>query len=191
MNIDTFNQIKKQFGDCGSWAIWGEKIDSPKSNMGDLSVLDPRVNKKLLSELKPEYVFVGLNFSRIENVAPLSNFHSSNSKAQDYKIRFALKNTNFWGSYMTDIIKNFEEKHSNKMMEALSKDRQLESKNIDIFLKELDVLNVENKKIIAFGGDAYKILKRNLDEKFNIQRVIHYSHFINQEMYRKEILKLN
>ena len=79
-------------------------------------------------------MFVGLNFSRIENVVPLSNFHSSNSKAQDYKIRFALKNTNFWGSYMTDIIKNFEEKHSNKMMEALSKDRQLESKNIDIFL---------------------------------------------------------
>ena len=35
MNIDTFNQIKKQFGDCGSWAIWGEKRFT-KSNMGDL-----------------------------------------------------------------------------------------------------------------------------------------------------------
>ena len=29
---------------------------------------------------------------------------------------------------MTDIIKNFEEKHSNKMMEALNKNRQLRVK---------------------------------------------------------------
>ena len=191
MNLDTFNNIKNQYGECGSWAIWGNEKNTPKSNIGDLSVLDPKLNKELLTQLKPEYVFVGLNFSTIENVTPLSNFHSSSSNAQDYKIRYALKNTKYWGSYMTDIIKNFEEKHSNLMMEALNKDRDLEIKNINIFLQELETLNVKNKQIIAFGGDSYKILKRNLGDKFNIQKITHYAHFINKENYRKELLNLN
>ena len=91
---------------------------------------------------------------------------------------------------MTDIIKNFEEKHSNLMMEALNKDRDLEIKNINIFLQELETLNVINKQIIAFGGDSYKILKRNLGDKFNIQKITHYAHFINKENYRKELLNL-
>ena len=191
MNLDTFNNIKNKYGECGSWAIWGNEKNTPKSNIGDLSVLDPNLNKELLTQLKPEYVFVGLNFSTIENVTPLSNFHSSSSNAQDYKIRYALKNTKYWGSYMTDIIKNFEEKHSNLMMEALNKDRDLEIKNINIFLKELETLNVTNKQIIAFGGDSYKILKRNLGDKFNIQKITHYAHFINKENYRKELLNLS
>jgi len=150
-----------------------------------------KLNKKLLTQLKPEFVFVGLNFSRIENAIPLSNFHSSSSKAQDYKIRFALKNTQYWGSYMTDIIKNFEEKHSNLMMETLSKDRNLETKNINIFLEELEVLNVRNKKIIAFGGDTYKILRRNLGNNYNIQKITHYAHFVSKENYRKELIGLD
>jgi len=191
VNLDTFNNIKNKYGECGSWAIWGSEKNTPKSNIGDLSVLDPKLNKELLTQLKPEYVFVGLNFSTIENVTPLSNFHSSSSNAQDYKIRYALKNTKYWGSYMTDIIKNFEEKHSNLMMEALNKDRDLEIKNINIFLQELETLNVINKQIIAFGGDSYKILKRNLGDKFNIQKITHYAHFINKENYRKELLNLS
>ena len=191
MNLDTFNNIKNKYGECGSWAIWGNEKNTPKSNIGDLSVLDPNLNKELLTQLKPEYVFVGLNFSTIENVTPLSNFHSSSSNAQDYKIRYALKNTKYWGSYMTDIIKNFEEKHSNLMMEALNKDRDLEIKNINIFLQELETLNVINKQIIAFGGDSYKILKRNLGDKFNIQKITHYAHFINKENYLKELLNLS
>ena len=92
---------------------------------------------------------------------------------------------------MTDIIKNFPEKHSNLMMDVLNKDNTLEKKNVDIFIQELEVLNVQNKKIIAFGGDAYKILKRNLGDMFDIQKITHYAHFINKENYRKEVLKVN
>ena len=91
---------------------------------------------------------------------------------------------------MTDIIKNFPEKHSNSMMEVLNNDRSLERKNIDIFIQELEILNVQNKKIIAFGGDAYKILKRNLGDMFNIEKITHYAHFVNKENYRKELLKV-
>ncbi len=191
MRLHTFLEIKNKYGDCGSWAIWREVEETPKSNIGDLTILDHTLNKNLLTQLKPEFVFVGLNFSTMENVAPFSNFHSPSSKAQDYKIRFALKDTKFWGSYMTDIIKNFPEKQSNLMMETLNKNRDLEIKNINIFLQELEALNVINKQIIAFGGDSYKILKRNLGDKFNIQKITHYAHFINKENYRKELLNLS
>ena len=35
-----------------------------------------------------------------------SNFHSDDNKRQnDYKLRFALMGTHFWGSYITDVIK--------------------------------------------------------------------------------------
>ena len=191
MQLETFLEIKSNYGDCGSWAIWKEEEEFPKSNVGDLSILDPNLNKTLLTQLKPEFVFVGLNFSTMENVTPFSNFHSPSPKAQDYKIRHALKGTKFWGSYMTDIIKNFPEKHSNLMMDYLNKDKGLEKKNIDIFLQELEVLSVHNKKIIAVGGDTYKILKRNFEDMFTIEKITHYAHFINKENYRKEILKLN
>ena len=190
MNLDIFEKIKDKYGDCGSWAIWAESEDKPKSNIGDLSVLDPNINKKLLSQLKPEYVFVGLNFSSIGELIPFANFHSPSPRAQDYKIRYALKDTHYWGSYMTDVIKNFEEKQSNKMMDALNKDKNLENRNIEIFLEEIESLNVRNKKIIAFGGDAYKILERNLKDKYHIEKVTHYSHFISKENYKYELAQI-
>jgi len=190
MNLDTFVKIKNKYGDCGSWAIWAEPEDKPKSNIGDLSVLDPNINKKLLTQLKPEFVFVGLNFSSIDEIIPFANFHSPSPKAQDFKIRYALKNTNYWGSYMTDIIKNFEEKQSNKMMDVLNKNKNLENRNIETFLEEIESLDVSNKKIIAFGDDAYKILERNFKDKYNIEKVTHYSHFISKENYRHELSKI-
>ena len=190
VNLDTFEKIKNKYGDCGSWAIWAQSGDKPKSNIGDLTVLDPSINKKLLSQLKPEYVFVGLNFSSIDELVPFANFHSPSPKAQDFKIRFALRNTDYWGSYMTDIIKNFEEKKSNKMMDVLNEDKNLENRNIEIFLEEIESLGVPNKKIIAFGGDTYKILERNLKDKHNLVKVTHYSHFISKENYRYELAKI-
>ena len=187
MEIDKFNEIKKYYGDCGSWAIWAESNEKVKSNVGDLSVLDPEVNSELLNQLKPELVFVGLNFSSIDDLTPFSNFHSPNSKAQDFKIRYALKNTEYWGSYMTDIIKNFEEKKSKIIKKIMKEDRNLEKINDEIMMKELGVLGVENKMIVAFGRDTYNILERNLGDNFNIHRVTHYSHFINKEKYREEL----
>ena len=53
MNEKDFYSIKKKLGYCGSWAIWSEVKDTPKSNMGDLSLLDPSINKNLLNEVNP------------------------------------------------------------------------------------------------------------------------------------------
>ena len=53
-----------------------------------------------------------------------ANFHDARHISQDYKIRYALKGTKLWGGYMTDIIKNFPEKSSSKMMSFLKKDKK-------------------------------------------------------------------
>ena len=56
MDLEKFEFIKEEYGDCASWAIWKEVGDTPKSNMEDLSVLDPQQNPKLLSQLNPNVV---------------------------------------------------------------------------------------------------------------------------------------
>ncbi|MBF0226760.1 MAG: hypothetical protein HQK76_15005, partial [Desulfobacterales bacterium] len=106
-----FELIKERYGHYASWAVWGNEGTRPKDNIGDLSIFDLTYNPNLLKQLKTNIIFVGLNISRkVEN--PLSNFHDSRPVSMDYKIRYALKNTPYYGGYMTDIIKDFEQKIS-------------------------------------------------------------------------------
>jgi hypothetical protein len=192
MDIEKFNFIKQKYGYLASWAIWKEQGNHPPMfNIGDLSVLDPQQNPNLLSQLKPDVVFVGLNTSTdINDLGPFSNFHSSSPHAQDYKIRFALKDTELWGAYMTDIIKDYPELHGQTVVNYLNANPDVEEKNIDIFREELKDLGTENPTIIAFGNAAHSILTRNLNNEFNIFQVTHYAHYINQHNYRDEIKSL-
>ena len=187
----TFNKIKKEYGPFASWAVWKEQGEKSKSNMGDLNVLDPQQNPDVLSELKPDVVFVGLNTSRnINDSPPFSNFHPTYSRAQDYKTRFALKDTELWGGYMTDIIKDYPELHGQNVMNFLRDNPDVEKKNIEIFREELKDLGTENRTIIAFGNDVFSILSRNLKNEFNIFKVTHYSARLNQQGLRDAIKSL-
>ena len=187
MDYKKFKEIKEKYGDCGSWAIWAEEGNKPKSNVGDISIFDTSRNSSLIQNLKPEFVFVGLNFSKINETTPFSNFHSKSSTAQDFKIRYALRDTKYWGSYMTDIIKNFEEISSKNMMRALKSDQSLLEKNLDTFENELKFLGVENKLIVAFGNDVFEILQNGYRDKYNIKKIPHYSHFMSKEDYREKV----
>ena len=42
MRLEKFNFIKKKYGRFAIWSIWREEGGTAKSNMGDLSVLDPK-----------------------------------------------------------------------------------------------------------------------------------------------------
>ena len=190
MNKYDFDKLKSSFGYCGSWAIWSKASDTPKSNVGDLSLLNPDLNKNLLNQINPNVVFVALNFSRETTKEDFANFHDPRPMSQDYKIRYALQDTKLWGGYMTDIIKDYPEKSSNKMMSFLKKDKTIEKDNCKLFLEEMDLLKSNNPKIIAFGNDAYLILTRNFKDKFNIIKVPHYANYINKEKYRELVLKL-
>ena len=150
--------------------------------MGDLSVFD---NDKILSQLNPEIVLVGLNFSVGFIHIPFQNFHGKGGGA--YKIRYALKDTSFWGAYMTDIIKDFEEKISGKVKDYLSKNRDFEKQNVAVFLEELNYIGAKNPILIAFGNEVYSILNRYLKDKFKIIKVPHYANYTNKEKYREQI----
>lgn len=184
-----FQKSIDQFGHFASWAVWAEVGDKPKSNIADLKVLDPIQNTDLLNILHGHYILVGLNISRpIER--KLGNFHDPRPMATDFKIRYALKGTKYWGSYMTDVIKDFEEKASGKMMNYLSQNKDFEHQNIQTFLKEIEVLEFKNPKLIAFGKDSEKILNRNLKSHFEIIGIPHYACQTGKEKYRQQVLSI-
>lgn len=181
---ERFELIKKKYGHYASWAIWSDDGEKPKDNMGDLSILNIDTNSALLKQLNPHYILVGLNISkRIER--QLTNFHGPNGGA--YKIRYALRGSPFWGAYMTDIIKDFEQKACGKVMSYLRTNKTFEEENIKSFRQEIYDLGVNNPEIVAFGGDAYAILKRNFKNEFNICKLPHYSNYIGKEKYRETV----
>jgi hypothetical protein len=179
-----FEFIKEKYGHWTSWAIWSEAGDTPKSNVGDLSIFN---GDNFLKLLNPEVVLVGLNISRGDIKYPLANFHDARPEATDYKIRHALKDTPLWGGYMTDIIKDFNEKESGKMMSYLRTNKEFEKSNVEIFEGELEDLGCTDPTIIAFGNDAYSILLRNFKDQFKVLKVPHYANYTSKETYRQQI----
>ena len=47
MDYKKFKEIQDKYGDCGSWAIWAEEGNKPKSNVGDISIFDTNRNPRL------------------------------------------------------------------------------------------------------------------------------------------------
>ena len=187
MDLIKYEKIKTKYGGMSSWAIWSEQGETKKSNMEDISFFE-NPTTTTLNTLNPNIILVGLNISK--HIPKLfSNFHPDYSSAQDYKTRYALKNTMFWGAYMTDIIKDFEEKVAGNLMTYLSKNKTFEKENIIIFEQELVDIGSKSPIIIAFGNDSYKILKRNFTQ-YKIYKVSHYSAFINIDNFRDEFIKL-
>ena len=105
----------------------------------------------------------------------------------DFKIRYALKGSPFWGAYMTDIIKDFEQKSSGKMMNYLRRDKSFEEENVKIFRHEMNDLGTNNPTIVAFGKGAHVILNRNFKNEFRIFKIPHYSNYTAKEKYREEV----
>ncbi|MCK9591310.1 MAG: hypothetical protein M0Q91_04795 [Methanoregula sp.] len=182
-----FEFIKKKYGHYASWAIWADAGKKPTDNIGDLSVFDLKTNAGLLQQLNPNIIFVGLNKSRGIIEVPLVNFHDARSVSMDFKIRYALRGTPFWGAYMTDIIKNFDQKASGKVMSYLSKNKPFEKENARLFREEINNLGSHNPTIIAFGKDAHMILTRNFTNEYKIFKIPHYSIYCSKEKYREDV----
>ena len=180
MDYTTFRRIKEKHGQYASWAVWADGV-KPKENVGDLRIFDVQEGDALLQQVKPGIVLAGLNCSSRPLQFTFGNFHDPRPGSQDYKIRYALKGTALWGAYMTDIIKGFNERHCGKMMAYLKEHKAFEEENIASFEAELDDLGVSHPTLIAFGGDAYRILIRNLHGRYDIWNAVHYSHFISKE----------
>ena len=187
MNKEKVDFIKEKYGLLASWAVWAEVGDSPKSNMGDLSIFD---DPSIIDSLNENIVFVGLNISRGSIKIPLANFHDPSPRATDFKTRFALKSTPYWGGYMTDIIKNYDEIDSGKIPSFLKDNPKVETENIKAFEEELADLESQDPLIAAFGGLAFKILKRNFEDKYRILPLPHYANYESKEKYRTKVINV-
>ena len=186
---EHYFDILNKYGEFASWAVWKEEGIKPKSNIGDMSIFDLNLNPNLLDILKPYVVMVGLNFSRSVLKTPFVNFHDARPRGQDYKIRYAFRETNYYGAYMTDIIKDFEEKVSGNVKSYLKINKNFELQNIELFQKEITDLKCSDPFIIAFGNITYDILKKHFGETFRIYKVMHYSQQISKENYKDIVWK--
>ncbi len=91
---------------------------------------------------------------------------------------------------MTDIIKDFEEKVSGKLMKFLQENPDFTRENITSFRQELRYIGASKPTLIALGNDSHKILSKNLNDEFRILKVTHYSASISKENLREEFLVL-
>ena len=185
----SIQEIKDKYGHMASFAIW-QKIDKtkkPKFGMGDISHFDNMDNLNINRNI----ILVGLNLSGKGSIdSPFQNFHPIYSTAQDYKTRYAVQDTIFWGAYMTDIIKDYEEVMSGKVMKYLNANPDIKKDNIKSFEKEIEDLGSKNPVIIAFGNDCFKILSE-LKNKYKIFKVPHYSSNISKEKLREAFIEIS
>jgi len=155
--------------------------------MGDLNIFN---DPKTIEYLNENIIFVGLNISRGSIKVPFANFHDANPRATDFKTRYALKDTSYWGGYMTDIIKNYSEVDSGQIPKYLKDNPDIEANNVKVFEEELDDLGSKNPLIIAFGALTFKILQRNFKHRYKIKKIPHYANHGSKERYREDVIKI-
>ena len=191
INKVLFDKIAHKYGSVCSWALWGDFGEKPKSNMADMDVLNPEINQELLSILKTNVIMIGLNFSHPVNFnLPFMNFHDASPYANDFKIRYAFYGTEYYGSYMTDIIKDHPNNNSMDVKTFLKKNNNIVEESINEFIKEMECIESYKPIIFCFGSQVYNILKSYLSNKLysTLVPLIHYSHQINKDNYKKDLL---
>jgi hypothetical protein len=187
---ELFDLIKKNNGEFASWAVWEYEGKKPKSNMGPNRIFNLEENPSLLNTLQTNVVMVGLNFSReLRNPNPFANFHDESPYANDFKIRYAFKNTVYYGAYMTDVLKYLVIPNAQKVRDYLRLYPEESCLHVQKFENELDFIQSNKPLIIAFGRDTFGLLKMYLNNNLysNLIQITHYSHQINKESYRKEV----
>lgn len=187
---DRFDAVKSDWGAVGSWAVWapprpGEGV---KSEMGDMSVLDPDANPDLLDSLTPEVVMLGINGAVTATRAPLGNFHDASGRANHFKLRHAFHGTPFWGAYLTDTFKGIPASGTKQTFAYLRAHPDVVDEQLGRLRDELDALGSEDPLLVALGGDVYGVLREHLGADFRIVKIPHYSHFITKEDYRAQSL---
>jgi hypothetical protein len=186
---EAFDRIKRKHSSYASWAVWAEATGGPKSNIGNLMVLNPDQNPTLLKTLRNDVVMVGLNLSRGFPV-PFDNFHDPSPEAQDYKIRYAFAGTPYYGAYMTDLIKDIVMLESSNLIRHLAANPSLVSEHVQRLLGEIEDLNCASPTVIAFGADAHRLAAKHIPSSrySRLVRVTHYSHYISKEKYQERVL---
>lgn len=184
ISAKQYEEIRNQYGKHASFAVWAPQGDTVTSNTGVIDFFTTP-SPRLLHTLQNDRILVGLNISRGLIQTEFANFHDSSSRSKDYKLRFALKDTELWGSYMTDFIKDFEEPNSQLVIEKI-KEENLIQEVVASFRQEIDTINSE-ATLYALGSQVFNYLKRHFGKERKIVKLEHYSHFSSKEQYRERI----
>ena len=192
---ENYDILKEKYGDASSWAVWNtDYADSkPSRNINDLSVFD----SPNLSELSTGFVFVGLNRSgkpKDGNAEkkpdkpkdPWFNFHAGRN---DFKLRYALQGTRYWGSYITDAIKDYQETDSGEVEKTLKSNPERVDENLKGLREEPELLGGK-PVLVALGYAAEKNLKCMKSEGYEVVRILHPAAFIGKKKYRDKVLKV-
>jgi hypothetical protein len=191
MDLTTFEQIKAKHGEYASWAVWAQPDSRPKSNIGDLSVLDPAHNSSLIETLRNDVVMLGLCFSRPVVTSPFANFHDASPLGQDYKIRHAFSGTPYYGAYMTNLVKGVVAPDPGHLRVLLKSDPSLIGKSVGGLVQEFEDLECSRPLVIAFGAVTYKLAARHIPSNRygRLVGVTSYGQYIAKENYRELVLK--
>jgi hypothetical protein len=110
ISVTTENLLQRTapYKDVASWAVWDvvfPTVRFDRSSNLSLPVNDPALPPILRSDV----VFLGLNPGNVARggVAPWSMFHTG-PKHNDHFIAEAVRDTAYWGSYMTDLFRQVE-----------------------------------------------------------------------------------
>jgi hypothetical protein len=187
-----FDEMKRQFGDYGSWAIWSPQSEGGKvrSGISDISMFE---DAKILDQLQNDFVIVALNLSLpCDEGRPFGNFHSSNPRNTDYRMRYAFKDTPLWGSYMTDILKGVCEVDSQKIAKNMNQyidDIGFHAKH---FVEEIEILKAHHATIVTLGDLSDNLTKFIIDKCNMTNKVIkiyHYAYVISLKKYRNHLIE--
>lgn len=192
LDRDTFERIKEKHGGYASWAVWAHAGSTPKSNIGDLRVLDPDLNPTLLEILRNDVIMLGLNISRAGIVVePFRNFHDASPKGQDFKIRYAFEGTPCYGAYMTDFIKDVVMLDRASLLRHVRGNPQVKRQSVERLLGEFNDLQCDKPTILTFGDDTYAFVADSVpDNKYSrLIPIMHYAHYISKEEYRRVVLQ--
>lgn len=197
MKKDVYDLLKEKYGSFASWAVWDKPPkgrEKSKENVGSMEWANDET--KLLKRLKSEYVFIALNAAlgkRISSKKRLAwkNFHSENPEAADYKLRYAVAESPFEGSYITDLFKGVPTKTGKELKKKLEENPSLIGKNLTILKAELSQIS-KKPILVALGRDTEKYLNEMLrDDNFEIVYLPHYSARLNLERYREQLLDID
>ena len=190
-----FERLKK-YQDTSSWCVWEKWNKDDKEYTSNLYGKDNAWVKHmawtkdedgLIKKIKTSCVFVALNASGKpddgKTNVPWSNFHSGKN---DYVLRYALWD-DYYGSYITDIIKykdvkkeiRYKETNSSAVRKDIEENPAILRDNIQILNDEIAILK-DVEIIIALGRDAYDFLIKAQEDNpllktMKIVWVCHYS----------------
>lgn len=187
----SFEKIRSSYGHWSSWAMW--EMGEGKRNIGEMSVFDFSRNPQNRSLLHAKYVLVGLNISRSINPIKFVNFHDSGNRGTDYRLRAATVETNLWGAYATDIIKDYVEVNAAVIRKGIKSNAYLRERSFSIFQEEIHTLGVKNPVLVTLGNVATEMVelaKENgyIGADMEVVNIPHYAARISHENYRSIII---